>query len=80
MKPFVVYSALGLAILFLTGAAIAGAELLLKENFLTNPKLKPALGFLVTGLMFLAIGLRGWRARQRSVQSGNQSSTGRPLT
>ena len=80
MKPFVVYSALALAMLFLAGAALAGVELLQEGNWLTNPKLKPALGFLVTGLMFLAIGVRGWRARRRSVQSGNQSSTGGPLT
>jgi hypothetical protein len=72
MKPFVVYSALALAILFLTGAAFAGAELLQEGNLLTNPKLKPALGFLVTGVLFLGIGLRGWRERRRITQSENR--------
>ena len=72
MKPFVVYSALALAILFLIGAAFAGTELLQEVNLLTNPKLKPALGFFVTGLMFLGIGVRGWRARRRITQSDNR--------
>jgi len=73
MKPFVVYTALALAIIFLTGALLAGVEVLQEEHLLANPKLKPALGFLVTGGMFLGIGLRGWRARRRRIQSANQS-------
>lgn len=72
MKPSVVYSALALAILFLTGAAFAGAELLQEGNLLTNPKLKPALGFLVTGFVFLGIGLRGWRTRRRITRADNR--------
>jgi hypothetical protein len=65
MKPFVTYTALVLAIIFLTGALFAGVEVFQEENLLTNPKLKLALGFLVTGGMFLGIALRGWRARRR---------------
>jgi len=72
MKPFVSYTAIALAIIFLAGALLAGVEVLQEKNLLTNPKLKPALGFLVTGGMFLGIGLRGWRARQRRIHSGNQ--------
>jgi hypothetical protein len=44
MKPFVVYTALALAIIFLAGALLAGVEVLQEEHLLTNPKLKPALG------------------------------------
>jgi hypothetical protein len=66
MKPFVTYTALGFSLIFLIGALFAGAEVLQEPNLLTNPKLKPALGFLVTGGMFLGIGLRGWRARRAS--------------
>ena len=80
MKPYIVYAALALAVLLLGGAGLACADLLQEGNLLTNPKLKPALGFLVTGIMFLGIGLRGWRARQRRVQSANQSPTGQSLT
>jgi hypothetical protein len=72
MKPYVVYAALTLAMLFLGGAALACADLLQAGNLLNNPKLKPALGFLVTGGLFLGIGLRGWRARRRSTVVRNR--------
>jgi hypothetical protein len=75
MKPFIVYSALVLAILFLGGALLAGAELLQEGNLLTNPKIKPALGFLVTGVMFLGIGLRGLRSRRQTNPSALNSTT-----
>jgi hypothetical protein len=68
MKPFVVYSALVLAIIFLASAALAGFDVLQEGHLLSNPKIKPALGFLVTGGMFLGIGLRGWRTRRRTNQ------------
>jgi len=80
MKPFVVYTALALAIIFLAGALLAGVEVLQEEHLLTNPKLKPALGFLVTGGMFLGIGLRGWRARRRQIPSGNPPSAGQKFS
>lgn len=76
MKPYIVYAALALAIVFLGGAALACADLLQEGNFLNNPKLKPALGLLVTGFMFLGIGLRGWRSRRRQILSGSPPSTG----
>ncbi len=74
MKPVFTYTALAMAILFLAGALIAGVEVLQEENLLTNPKLKPALGFFVTGGMFLGIGLRGWRTRRRNVESSKRPS------
>jgi len=49
-------------------------EILLEENLLANPKPKPALGFFVTGGMFLGIGLRGWCARRGTVESHNSPS------
>lgn len=62
MKPFVRYTASFLALFFLAGAGLAWAELLHENDLLTNPKVKPATGLLVTGLMFLGVALRGWRA------------------
>ena len=73
MKPFVTYTALAFSLVFLIGALFAGVEVLQEPNLLTNPKLKPALGFLVTGGMFLGIGLRGWRARRKSAPSSDRS-------
>jgi hypothetical protein len=70
MKSFVTYAALAFALIFLAGALFAGVEVLQEPNLLTNPKLKPALGFLVTGGMFLGIGLRSWRARRASRTHG----------
>ena len=73
MKPFVTYTALAFSLVFLIGALFASVEVLQEPNLLTNPKLKPALGFLVTGGMFLGIGLRGWRARRTGrSHSGDQ--------
>ena len=72
MKPFVTNTALVLAIIFLAGALFAGVEILQEPNMLTNPKLKPALGFFVTGGMLLGIGLRGWRARRRSAAASDR--------
>jgi hypothetical protein len=72
MKPFVTYTALALAIIYLAGALFAGVEVFQEGNLLTNPKLKPALGFLVSGGMFLGIGLRGWRPRRKSAPARNE--------
>lgn len=63
MKPFVRYTALLLALVFLVGAGMAWLDLLHEGELLTNPKMKPAMGFLVTGLIFLALALRGQRRR-----------------
>jgi len=61
MKPFVKISAVVLALLCLSGAALSGFDVLTSENILANPELKSAAGWLMTGLMFLALVLRGWR-------------------
>ena len=63
MKPFVRYTALVLGMLFVAGAAFAWFDVLTHENMLTNPELKTAGGWLMTGLMLLALGVRGWRQR-----------------
>lgn len=55
------FTALLLAVLFLGGAVFAWIDLLKQGNLLSNPQLKPAAAWLTTGLMFLALGLRGWR-------------------
>jgi hypothetical protein len=71
MKPFVRFTALFLAMLFLTGAGFAWFDVLTHENVLTNPELKIASGWLITGLMLLALGMRGWRRRrERTTASG----------
>ena len=70
MKPFVRITALAMAILFLFGAGLASFDVLTHENMLANPELKFAGGWLVTGFMFLALGLRGWRRRRPNASIG----------
>ncbi len=65
MKPFIRRTALVLASLFLGGAAVAWIDLLKQGDILSNPQLKSASAWLTTGLMFLALGLRGWRSGSR---------------
>jgi hypothetical protein len=50
--------------MFLFGAAMAWFDVLTHGNIFTNPELKAATGWLMTGLMFLALGLRGWRRKR----------------
>jgi hypothetical protein len=65
MKPYVRITALLLGALFLCAAAAAWIDLWREGNLFANPKVKPAAAWLMTGAMFLAIGLRGlWRRRQ----------------
>jgi len=66
MKPYVRFTALTLGALFLVAAAAAGVELWREGDLLNNPKLKPAAAWLMSGALFLAIGLRGWRRRRNS--------------
>ena len=66
MKPIVRSTILLFAIVFLGGAAFAWFDVLTHDNILTNPELKFATGWLMTGLMFLGLGLRGWRWRKES--------------
>jgi len=61
VKPFVRYTALFLALVFLTGAAFVCLDVFTHDNFFSNPELKIAAGWLGTGLMLLALGLRGRR-------------------
>lgn len=61
MKPFVRYTALFLALVFLTGAAFVWFDVFTHDNFFSNPELKIAAGWLTTGLMLLGLGLRGRR-------------------
>ncbi len=65
MRPFVRYTALFLAIVFLAGDGLVWFDVLTHENILNNPQLKVASGWLVTGLMLLGLGLRGLRAQRR---------------
>jgi hypothetical protein len=66
VKPFVRVTAIVFAILFLLGAGVGWFDVLSHENILTNPELKTASGWLTTGLMLLALGMRGWRRRADS--------------
>jgi len=63
MKPLVRFTALILSALFLGGAALAWFDVLTHDNILSNPELKTAGGWLMTGFMLLALGMRGWRRR-----------------
>jgi hypothetical protein len=66
MKPIVRSTILLFAMVFLGGAVFAWFDVLTHDNILTNPELKFATGWLMTGLMFLGLGMRGWRWRQKS--------------
>jgi hypothetical protein len=66
MKPIVRSTILLFAIVFLGGAGFAWLDVLAHDNILTNPELKFATGWLMTGLMFLGLGTRGWRWRKKS--------------
>jgi Zn-dependent protease with chaperone function len=78
VKPFVRYTSLLLAVLFLTGAAYAWSGLLSRGDLLSDPLLKPASGLLMTGLMFLAVGLRGWWPRKRGM-AATQNNLNKPI-
>ena len=65
VKPFVWVTALLLAVIFLAGAAFTGLDVLSQANILQNAELKIAAGWLVSGLLFLSLGLHGWKAHRR---------------
>jgi hypothetical protein len=68
MKPFVWITALVLALPFLAGAGFTAYDVVGKPDLLTNPEAKVAVGWLFTGLMFLGMGVRGWRAHRRTMK------------
>jgi hypothetical protein len=68
MKPFVWVTALLLAVIFLVGAAFTGLDVLSHANVLQNPEMKVAAGWLVSGLLFLSLGVRGWKAHRRKTE------------
>jgi hypothetical protein len=59
MKPYVRVTALILGLLFLSAAAAAAVEIWREGDLLANPKLKIAAAWLMSGALFLAIGLKG---------------------
>ena len=73
MKPFVRYTALFLALVFLTGAAFVWFDVFTHDNVFTNPELKIAAGWLMTGLMLLGLSVRGWRGRKRNATPSSES-------
>jgi hypothetical protein len=73
VKPFVRYTALFLAIVFLSGAAFVWFDVLTHDNVFTNPELKIAAGWLTTGLMLLGLSVRGWRGRKRNATPSSES-------
>jgi hypothetical protein len=78
MKPFIWITALVLSLPFLGGAIFTAYDVLGRQEILTNPESKVAVGWLFTGLMFLAMGMRGWRAHRRKIDAANQRGVERP--
>ena len=78
MKPFIWITALLLSLPFLGGAVFTAYDVLGHQDILNNPESKVAVGWLFTGLMFLAMGVRGWRSHRRQIDAANQRVTGRP--
>ena len=78
MKPFIWITALLLSLPFLGGALFTAYDVLGRQENLINPESKVAVGWLFTGLMFLAMGVRGWRSHRRKIDADNQSGTPRP--
>ena len=65
-----------MAVVFSLGAGLASFDVLTHENMLANPELKFAGGWLTTGLMFLALALRGRRKPSgRTASSGHSGVT-----
>ena len=75
MKTFVWATALGLALLFLAGATLTAIDAMSDPDFLTSPKTKIAAGWLVTGLMFLSLGVRGWKSHRRNLRGAKSNNT-----
>ncbi len=75
MKPFVYYTSLLLGLLFLALAVPAWIDVFEHGDFFSNSLVKPAAGWSMTGLIFLAVGLRGWRQRARKSKKSDRTNT-----
>jgi hypothetical protein len=75
MKPLVRCIILLFAVLFLGTAVFAWFDVITHENMLTNPELKLASGWSMTGLMFLGFGLRDWRRRRHEPEPNDRTPT-----
>jgi hypothetical protein len=78
MRAFVRYTALFLTIVFLAGDGLVWFEVLTHENIFNNPQLKLASGWLATGLMLLALGLKGLGVQRRQPNSTEGPRPGQP--
>jgi hypothetical protein len=72
VKPFIYYTSFFLALLFLIVAASAWTEVFDHGDIFAHPLTKSAAGWSMTGLMFLAVGLRGWRSANRKSKEGDR--------
>jgi hypothetical protein len=68
---------LALAVLFVIGAVFASYDVLTHENIITNPLLRSASGWLVTGFIFLRIALRGQRRHRKRTTTEVSTETER---
>jgi hypothetical protein len=78
VKPFVYYTSLVLGLSFLILAAFAWTEVFDHGDFFTNPLTKSAAGWSMTGLMLLAVGLRGWRSGSRKSKETERTKNSLP--
>jgi hypothetical protein len=78
VKPFIWITALVLSLPFLGGAVFTAYDVLGSHDILTNPESKVAVGWLFTGLMFLAMGVRGCKSHRRMIDAANQRRAGQP--
>jgi hypothetical protein len=64
--------------LFLLVAVSAWTEVFDHGDFFTHPLMKSAAGWSMTSLMFLAVGLRGWRSRNRKSKDRDRTNRAAP--
>ena len=77
MKPFIWITSLVLSLPFLGGAVFTAYDVLGHQEILKNPESKVAVGWLFTGLMFLAMGVRGWKSHRRGARADEDKLGGR---
>ena len=78
MKPFVYYTSLVLGLSFLIVAAFAWTEVFDHGDFFRDPLTKSAAGWSMTGLVFLAVGLREWRSGTRKRKETERTNNSIP--